>query len=572
MLRRKAADWLKAQRDQGGVQVDPVRRERLAKGLELASGIEFGEDHRALSLEETGVDPWARSLKWKVQPPERDLEAFSVVVIGSGIGGLNAAAQLKRAGIPFQVIEKNADVGGTWLENRYPGIRIDAPSNGYNHIFGGEFRQKYTFCPGDDNLQYLNWVADSFDLRRHITFDTEVRQLRWDDDSSEWEIEVEDVDGTRILRSKGVVTSVGFLNRPMIPEIEGMADFSGPAWHSARWPEGFDLKGKRIAVIGTGCSGYQMIPELARQADRVVVFQRRPQWIIPVPGYQAELPPDATWLERNLPLYRNFLRFKFSLVTLLLIDLVTIDPDFDDPYAVNELNREQREICIAFLEEKLGPELVAKMTPPHPVGSARPVNVDPQNSVLDALNRDNVELVTDGIRRIDRDGIEAADGSRHDVDAIVYATGFEATKYLFPIEVIGRDGRTLEEAWAAKGSRAYRGVMMPGFPNLWTIYGPNTNAGLPAPALHEMAMVFALKCMEHMICEDVAELEPKVEAFERWNEMIDERNMQMAWSDPRARNYWWTELGRSATQNPLRPDELWRALNFPDFDELEMQR
>ena len=567
MLRQKAARLMTGS-GSAGAEIDPGPLDRLPRSLELAVGQELTKDAVDWGIEEFGLDPWARSLRWEVEPPPARLGEFSVTVIGAGLGGLNAALQLKRAGIPFRVIEKNSDIGGTWLENRYPGIRVDSPSRAYTHIFGVDFDHKYTFCPGGENRRYLDWVADTFDLRDDVTLDTEVRELRWDEATKEWEIITDGPGGRQTLRSKGVVTSVGFLNRPSLPEIDGMEDFSGDSWHTARWPEGADLSAKRVAVIGTGCSGYQMIPELARQAAEIIVFQRRPQWMVPVPGYLSEYQQGTDLLERDLPLFRNFMRFKSSRMPCEFVQLSEVDPDFDDPDAVSERNREQRDASIAFLEEKLGPELAAKMIPPHPVCSGRPVLIDPKNSVLDALTKPHVRLNTEGIKRIYEDGIETKDGSRLEVDVIVYATGFKASDYLFPMTVTGRDGRTLANEWAAEGAQAYRGTMVPGFPNLWMIYGPNTNAGLGVPALHEMSMVFALKCMEHMILGDTSEIEPTDSAFARWNQKIDEGNKRMVWSDPRGRNYYWTESGRSSTMTPLRPEEVWHTLNYPDFADL----
>lgn len=570
-LRRKAAELLKSHRDGGAEEFDLGPAERLGESLQLVYGQELDDDYVSMSIQELGLDPWARSLQWQQEPSAERLGEFSVTVIGTGMGGLNAALQLKRAGIPFQVIEKNSEIGGTWHENRYPGIRVDSPSSAYTHVFGASFDHKFPFCPGDENRRYLAWVADTFELRESITFQTEVRELRWEEEASEWVIEVNGPEGARTLRSNAVITSVGFLSRPQVPEIEGMADFAGSSWHTARWPQGFDVEGLRVAVIGTGCSGYQMIPELARKAAEVVVFQRRPQWMVPAAGYLSEQAPEIGWLKRNLPLYVNMVRFRTSLAPDAFARLASIDPDFDDPDAVNALNKEQRDASIAFLEQKLGPELGAVMTPPHPFASARPVVIDQDYSVLDAIQLEHVTLVTEGIQRINETGIEAGDGSQHDVDLIVFATGFEATKYLFPMTVIGRDGKTLEEEWAAEGAKAHRSAMVPGFPNLWMLYGPNSNGGLGVPAFQEMAMVYALKCIERLILDDRQEIEPKQDAYERWNELIDARNAKMAWSDPRAQSYYWSESGRSATINPLWPGETWRALNSPDFGEMELR-
>ena len=287
-----------------------------------------------LYLEELSLDPWARGLEWKTPPPPERLEAFNVIVIGGGLGGLNAAIQLKRAGIPFTVIEKNADVGGTWYENRYPGCRVDTQSRSYTNLFGVDYSYPYSHCPASENERYFHWVADTFELRDDILFETEVRSLAWDEASSEWQVSIDGPDGERVLRANGVITAVGFLNRPKLPDIDGMSDFRGPSFHSARWPSGLEVKGKRFAVIGTGASGYQMIPELALEAEHVVIFQRTPQWLMPTPGYRTPYPPQVNWLDRNLPFYTQLHAVPRPPISIrFLSDFSEIDPDFDDPDA-----------------------------------------------------------------------------------------------------------------------------------------------------------------------------------------------------------------------------------------------
>jgi 4-hydroxyacetophenone monooxygenase len=449
LLRRKAAEFLKAYRDAGAAEISIGPEERLPTSLRLASDFELADEDMGLYVEELSLDPWARGLQWQAPPPPDRLEAFNVIVIGGGLGGLNAAIQLKRAGIPFTVIEKNRDVGGTWWENRYPGCRVDSQSRAYTNLYGVDYSYPYSHCPASENESYFHWVADTFALRDDIVFDTEVRSMAWDETTSEWQLSVAGPDGERTLRARAVITAVGFLNRPKLPDIEGMSDFRGPSFHSARWPDGLELKGKRFAVIGTGASGYQMIPELALEAEHVVILQRTPQWFMPTPDYRTPYPPQVNWLDRNLPFYTNYMRFRAAMTIRFMADVSEIDPNFDDPDACNPRNKASRDACIAFLTHKLGdPELVRKMTPPHPYLSARPLAVDSAYSVLDVLKSDNVTLETDGIRRITETGIETAAGTHHDVDVIVYATGFHATDYLFPMTIIGRDGVTIEKTWA----------------------------------------------------------------------------------------------------------------------------
>jgi 4-hydroxyacetophenone monooxygenase len=252
--------------------------------------------------------------------------------------------------------------------------------------------------------------------------------------------------------------------------------------------------------------------------------------------------------------------------------MTTIDPEFDDPYACSPTNKMARDTCIAFLESKIAdPELRARMTPEHPVWSARSVVVDVEYSVLDAIQRDNVTLVTEGVARINRTGIVDNEGVQHDVDIVVYATGFHASEYLFPMKVTGRDGRTLDQLWAKDGARAYLGCMMPGFPNLWSVYGPNTNGGLPVAAFHEMIAWYTLQCMERLILGDERSMTVKEDAYWRYNELVDRLNNTKVWSDKRAHNYYWQPNGRSCTMNPFTPPEMWRFLRKPDFADHEIR-
>ncbi|MBN8830579.1 MAG: NAD(P)/FAD-dependent oxidoreductase, partial [Sphingomonadales bacterium] len=297
-----------------------------------------------------------------------------------------------------------------------------------------------------------------------------------------------------------------------------------------------------------------------------------PQWLVPIPGYLSESPSQLLWLDRNLPFHTNFMRFKsFYGTGPYLARVFDVDPDFKDPHTVSPANKAARERSIEFLQSKLkDPKLVEVMTPKHPPWSARPVAVDADYCILDVLETDDVTLVTSGINRINATGIEAGDGSQHDVDVIVYATGFRANDFLYPMEITGRDGLTVSELWADGGPRAYLGCMMPGFPNLWVLYGPNTNGGLPVSQYHEMTMLYAMQCMEKLILEGKHAIEVKEEAYWRYNKELDAINGTKLWADPRANNYYWTKHGRTASQTPYTGFEVRNFMLKPDYDDMDI--
>ena len=559
LLQAKAAAFLKSYRDQGAPEVW-IAQDRLQRSVGLVAGEDIPDRHMPMWVEEMALEPWARGLDWPAPPEPQTVQGFSVLVIGAGMNGLNAAIQLKRAGIPYTVVEKNSDVGGTWLENTYPGARVDTPSNGYCHLFGAEFERPYPFCPQSDNQRYNNWVADNFDVRGDIVFDTEVKTIIWDEDARGWEVQAVGPDGPRTWRVRAVITAVGFLSRPNVPTFEGEADFRGQMFHTARWPEGLDVAGKRVAVVGSGCSGYQAFAEIAKTAAHISLFQRTPSWVYETLGYLHPFPPQCTWLERNFPYYRNFLRLRAQW----LFGPECLGRAFSrDPKINNEI-RDQR---LEFMRMKFAdrPDLMDKMVPDHPPMASRPVLVDADYSVYDVLLKDNASLVTDGIARLTEKGIIDGKGHEHAVDIILLATGFHANKFLWPMDVQGRDGSRFEQLWEKDGARAYLGTLLPGFPNFFTLYGPNVNpiAGPGVPAIQEQQTRFILACIAQLILENKSTIDVGVDAYLQYNEELDEAESQRMYAGGEAKNYYTNEFGRSAANCPFDARKMWEWLRDP---------
>jgi 4-hydroxyacetophenone monooxygenase len=568
LLKARAIEFLKAHRDAGAPEIGYGPQERLYDSLCLTAGEPVPEAEWNMWLEQTALDPFVRGVEWKQAPPKAKREEFLVGIIGSGLSGLAAAVHLKRAGIPYVVLEKNDEVGGTWYENKYPGARVDSPSRSYTHLFGIDFPYPYNFCPRDENMKYMRWVADHFELRDSIEFETEVKSVIWNEDEQVWDVRSETPSGPRHDRFNAVISCVGFLSRPHMPDIEGMDSFRGESCHTAMWRDDIAIEGKRIGVIGSGASSYQMTPEIAKVAGHVHLFQRTPSWCYENPMYVTQLPEQVMWLERNLPYYVNWARFRLSwLYGPRNVGMsARADPDFKDPYAASAPNKASRDARIAYIRKKLAgrPDLIEKMIPPAPPMSSRPIMIDTEDSIFEALLRDNVTLQTDGIERITERGI-VSNGEEIELDVIIYATGFKANDFLWPMEIRGRDGVKVEELWARDGARAYIGSMLPGFPNFFMAYGPNTNnfGGFQIIDLLEIEIRFALRCIAGLIEKDKKAVDVREDAYWRFNEELDRNEKLMIYMDPRVKNYYRNEHGRSAVNGPVDFRRMWNWLHDP---------
>lgn len=569
LLRSKAAEVLRICRDEGPGVFGAGDPARLRTSLSLSAGTEIPADEVDLWIEQLALEPWARAAHRRAEPAADALSDFTVLVIGAGSGGITAAAHLKRAGFPIVVIEKNPEVGGTWYENRYPGARVDTPSRMYTYTIGVEYDQPYPFCPQSFNEAYINWLADKYDVRADIVFNTEVSAATWDDEASLWRVEAVGPDGPYTVTANAVISAVGALSRPNTPVFDGADIYTGQTFHTARWPEDLDWRGKRIAIIGSGLTAYQLMPELAEGASALHMFQRNASWCFTTPNYVAPYPEQVTWLDRNFPLMRNFARFRTSWMVgpETLGPALESDPDYHDPRARSELNMRVRQSVIDFMNTRFAdrPDLLEKMTPDLPPFTSRPARVDADYNVYDTLLLPHVDVVTDGIKGFTETGIETVGGEVYDVDIIIFATGFKANDMLWPMEIRGRDGVGMNELWSTDGARAYLTAMMPGFPNFFTLFGPNSNAlgGLGVYEAEEMVIRFAVQACEHLVIERRSAVEVSTDAYERFNAVLDQREATKIYADSRVTNYYRNSYGRSAVNAPFDIRETWSWLRDP---------
>jgi len=514
-----------------------------------------------------------RAPSWRKQEVAPDVP-FRVLIIGAGMSGLLAAHRLRQAGVDFQVIEKNADVGGTWLENSYPGCRVDNPNHNYSYSFAQRHDWPYHYSPQSVLLRYFRGCADEFGVRDAIRFRTEVRRAIWSDADQRWSVTVAGPDGAEeTLEAEAIVSAVGQLNRPLYPDIPGRESFAGPAFHSARWDHGVDLRGKRVGVIGTGASAMQLIPEIAPLVGELEVFQRTPAWVGPTPDYHDPVPEGLKWLYAHVPFYSEWNRFCiFWRMGDGALEGVRVDPAWkSDGSSVSELNSMVRLLAETYIRGEFAdrPDLLAAVIPRYPLGAKRVIR---DNGVwARTLKRDNVRLVTTPIERIDASGVVTEDGEAHRFDVLIYGTGFQASKFLTPMQVTGRGGLDLHEQWKGD-ARAYLGVTIPGFPNLFCLYGPNTNIVINGSIIYfsECGVRYILGCIEHLLRSGRRALEVKREVHDRFNEAVDAENRRMAWGWSDVNSWYKNDLGRVAQNWPFTLLEYWQRTLAPDPQDYDL--
>ena len=455
-----------------------------------------------------------------------------MVVVGAGFGGLAAAIRLRREGVrDVLVLEKEAAPGGTWHVNHYPGAETDAPSHLYCFTFAGHPWTR-THVRQAELRAYVAELVRRYDLAPVLRTGVTVRRVVWDEATDE---HVVTLAGGECLRADAVVSAVGLFARPRVPELPGLADFRGPVLHTARWDDEVDLTGRRVAVLGTGSSAAQVVPALAGRAEKVVVFQRQPAWVLPKGDR------DFTPLERRL--YRHAVAWKaHRLLLYARQNRAELRGALYRPGT--RANRRAHRRALEFAAEVFAarPDLRAAVTPDHPFGGKRAVL---SSGWFEALARDDVELVPQAAQKATPTGLVDSAGRAHEVDAVVLATGFLATGYLDGLDVVGRHGLSLHDVWAGE-PRAFLGLTVPGFPNFWMLYGPGTNGGLIMSNLQHQA-AFAAKEIGRLR-RGVRSIEVRQDVADRFDRWLQGRIAVTSFAS--TDNYFRAASGRVVTQWP----------------------
>jgi cation diffusion facilitator CzcD-associated flavoprotein CzcO len=459
---------------------------------------------------------------------------LSVAVIGAGLGGLCAGIKLKEAGFDdLVIVEKGEKVGGTWRDNTYPGCACDTPVAVYQFSFAPSLKWSHLFPRHHEVQQYTEDLTDNFGLRPHLHLGDETISAVWNETRAVWNLTTRQ---GNTYEANILIPALGQLNRPLLPEIEGRDSFAGRAFHSARWDHSINLEGKRVAVIGSAASAIQLIPEVAKIAEHLTVFQRTPNWVLP---------------RRDRPISDEE---KMLLMTELHVALhnrediyLWADYLFWQAFSWTEAGRAAfTRMALDHLHEQVSdPVLRQKLTPDYPIGCKRVLFAD---DIYPAYVRPNVSLETNAIARITTTGIETDDGVKHDCDVIIYATGFETTGWQWSIDVVGKNGVHLKEAWI-DFPEAYLGITTTQFPNMFILYGPNTNLGHNAITfMLERQVEYIIKALAVMQERNLAAIEVTQAAQDYFNQQLQSALANTTWADPGCRSWYKTADGR-ITQN-----------------------
>ncbi len=460
-----------------------------------------------------------------------------IAIVGAGFGGLGTAIRLLQSGRrDFVILERASDVGGVWRDNSYPGCACDVQSHLYSFSFAPNPEWTRRYAPQAEIWEYLRECARRFDLLPHIRFDCELREASWDEGGQKWRLET----STGPMTAEVVVAGVGALSDPAVPALPGLEQFRGRSFHSARWDHGYDLTGRRVAVIGTGASAIQFVPQIQPRVAKLNLYQRTPAWVMP--RLDRPVPEGTRRLLRDHPLAlaarRAFLRVTRELLAIPLLWPV--------------LGRLAQKIALRHLHRSVkDPALRAKLTPAYDIGCKRILLAD---DYYPAVAKRNVEVVTDAIREIRAHSIVTADGTERETDAIIFGTGFQIADLPIAKRVRGRDGRTLAEMWAGSPT-AHLGTTVAGYPNFFILQGPNTGLGHTSVILMiESQIEHILAALAYMRAHDLAAVEPRREAQAEFVARVDARMRGTVWTAGGCKSWYLDKSGRNFT--------LWPGFTF----------
>ncbi|OQV10575.1 hypothetical protein CLAIMM_14552 [Cladophialophora immunda] len=563
VVREKAVAYLRRPSE----TVPPIpTREDCYNLLTLFSGEKMEPSQKQFSYEELALEDFPRQAQWTKPPPPEVLESYNVIIIGAGISGIAAALQLKGLNIPFTVVERQAGIGGTWLLNTYPEARVDTSSFLFQYKFEKNYQWTEHFASSQENQLYLNYIAKKYHIYDYFQFNREVLGATWNDADSTWTLRVTNKDSgsETSMQAKIIISACGVLSAPRLPKIAGIENYKGQIFHTASWNHACDFKAARCALIGTGSTGTQLAPGLARLAKSLSVYQRSANWIIPISNYRHPVAEHHKWLCDSMPYYWNWYCYSLWWQSLQVAPLQEHDLDWQAKGGfISQHNDALRATLTNWIKEKFAskPQYIEKLIPEHAPMVRRPP-VD--NGFYDCLLEGNVELITNRISRITETGILTEDGQHREYDVIVLGSGFKPFT-MSSIDYVGRHGITLKESWKKDGARTYLGMAIPGYPNLFTLYGPNHQGrGSSMHSWAELWSLYTVNCIVHIIEKRASSMEVREDIYTKYNEDLDKGIERMIW-ESKGFGYYVNEFGRQCVNMPWTPAEYYKKIRVPNY-------
>jgi len=568
-LRKRALAIAKAWRDAGYPEPYRPSEAELGEMMDYLVGFDLPREYVPMIREDMALDAVdARAFEWTREVGKAAKQRFPVAIIGGGMSGMLIGLRLKQAGIPFTILERHESVGGTWFENRYPGLRVDVPSHSYSFSFIQDYRWSHLYSFQPDLLDYFRECRDRFGIGDHIRYGVTVTGADWNEAERRWDIAIETADGEReAVEARALVSACGFFNKTHTPDFQGRERFAGVQFHSGEWRDDVSLEGKRVAIIGNAATTLQMVPPVAEIAEQLTVYQRSPSWTSVNPEYDRPIREGEHWAMEHLPYFAGWMR---AAVFNWTLDLpphhIMVDPDWpQDGLSVSAANDFVRQRQTAVYEQWLGdrPDLLEKLLPKYPPFVKRPTIS--HGNFFEAVKRDNVELVADPIAKLTERGIVDESGTEREFDVIVYATGYKVQEYISPIEIRGRGGVEINEYWQDRPG-GYLGVVVPHFPNFFMMYGPGTNLGYNGNLIFnsELQARYIAYCIRLAIESGEDALEVREEAYQDYMDRSAEKLKQFVWSTEFGTSYFRNSTGRVTTNSPWSMLEMWTWLKKPD--------
>jgi 4-hydroxyacetophenone monooxygenase len=538
--------------------------EELNKMMSFIVGENVSPDYIPMMLRDLNIT--SQDLKLSSVTTKPSLE---VLIIGAGMSGILAAIKLAERGIKFKIYEKNINLGGTWFENRYPGARVDIANHFYSYSFEENHQWSEHFSQQPELLDYFKRCFDKYDIQKNTYFETQVTDMKFDDETKMWEV-------TSIHNKKSnkeviniVLSCVGQLNQPKIPDIKGMDEFQGNMFHSSKWPDDDVIAGKKVAVVGSGASAFQIVPSIAKYCEQLTIFQRSPPWMFPNPKYHEQVDEEKKWLLENLPFYSRWYRFLlFYPGSDQLLDSLFVDPSWKDRSdSINQQNDEMRKLFTsAMLAQISNKSLIDKVIPNYPPFGKR--MLQDNGAWLEALHLPNVTLLAEGVEQMNSRGIIGLE-KEHEFDTVVFATGFKAQDFFDPINIDCSSGSF--KSIYKDSPVSYLGITFSSIPNFFAMYGPGTNLA------HAGSIIFNSECqinyicsaIEHMLNNDykVIKVKPKIE--KQYQDRFDKRHKKMVWQHANVSSWYQNSKGKVVTTSPWRLVEYWNWTNNFNADEYD---